>query len=69
MKNLEAEMTRYGITVRDICSAIGARQERTVRYKIRGDHPFSLPEAFKIRDAFFPDMKLEYLFASDDPAA
>lgn len=65
MKNLEAEMRRYGVTVRDICSATGIKQERTARYKISGTHPFSLPQAFKIRDTFFPGMDLEYLFSTD----
>lgn len=66
MKNLESEMKRYGVSIRDICAATGVKQERTMRYKIKGAHPFSLPEAMKIRDTFFPSLRLEYLFATDD---
>lgn len=65
MKNLESEMKRYGVTIRDICLVTGTKQERTIRYKVKGVHPFSLPEALKIRDTFFPSLRLEYLFADD----
>jgi len=69
MKNLESEMKRYGVTVRDICTVTGIKQERTARYKVKGTTPFTLPQAMQIRDAFFPSLRLEYLFAQDTPSS
>ena len=61
LKNLQAEMTRFGATNQDIGTAIG-KAERTVRDKISGLYAFDFPEAVSIRDKFFPGMRLEYLF-------
>lgn len=65
MKNLKAEMKRYGITASDIQKVLGC-SERTVRNKLSGDSAFTCPEAFEIRDAFFKGMRLEYLFSSEN---
>lgn len=60
--NLKAEMTRYGVTATDIAKVTG-KTDRSVRDKISGKRDFTLPESAAIRDAFFPGMKLEYLFS------
>lgn len=65
MKNLKAEMERYGITILDIQLLLGV-SERTVRNKLSGETDFTYPEALKIRDAFFPNYRMEYLFYRDD---
>lgn len=62
MSNLMAEMTRYGVTILAIQRVLGCT-EKTVRNKINGVSEFSIIEAFKIRDTYFPGMTLEYLFA------
>lgn len=67
MKNLSAEMARYGIKNADIANLLSC-SEKAVQNKISGITNFWVPEAMKIRDTFFPGMRLEYLFASDDPA-
>ena len=67
MRNLEAEMTRYGVTKIDIQVLLGC-SEKTVRNKISGETDFTLPEAFKIKRKFFPSLSFEYLFASDSTA-
>lgn len=64
MKNLKAEMARYGVTENDLqtllmCSA------NTIRNKISEVTDFSFQECIKIRDNFFSGCRLEYLFASD----
>lgn len=65
MRNLRAEMERYGVTVTDIQKNLGC-SEKTVRNKINGETDFTLPEAFKIKNEFFKGYTLEYLFADDD---
>lgn len=64
MRNLEAEMKRYGISTYDI-QRILMCTDRTVKNKLTGESVFTVPEAFKIRDTYFPGMRIEYLFASD----
>lgn len=63
--NLEAEMTRVGIKNEDIAKVIG-RDERTVRNKRAGVTEFTLNETLAIRDKFFSDMTLEYLFERNE---
>lgn len=70
MKNLSAEMTRFGVSNADIQSLLSC-SDKTVRNKLSDITEFSVSEAIKIRDAFFPGMRIEYLFAgaSDQPSA
>lgn len=60
-KNLEAEMTRFDISNDDIAKVIN-KNSRTVRNKRAGITAFTLPEIITIRDTFFPELKLEYIF-------
>ena len=64
LKNLQAEMTRFGVTNHDIGAVIG-KAERTVRDKVNGVYAFDFPEAVSIRETFFPGLRLEYLFFDD----
>lgn len=64
MKNFEAEMKRYGVTLSDIQAVLGCA-ERTAWNKVYSKTDFTLPEAFKIRDSLFPTLRMEYLFAQD----
>lgn len=64
MKNLLAEMARSGIRVQDIQNLLGCT-ERTVRNKMDGKTEFSVNEALKIRNALFPGLRVEYLFADE----
>ena len=52
MRNLKAEMERYGVSIHDIHILIG-KTERSARDKINGKATFTLPEAVKIRDTYF----------------
>lgn len=68
MQNLSAEMARMGVTNADIqrvldCSA------KTVTNKLSDVTAFTIPEAFAIRDTFFPGFRLEYLFAKEPQGA
>lgn len=60
--NLRAEMVRHNVTAVDI-SKVTHKTDRSIRDKIAGRSDFLLTEVYAIRDAFFPGMELEYLFA------
>lgn len=62
--NLKAEMARRSLTNEDIHKVIG-KTTKTVQEKIKGNVPITFPEAIAIRDALFPGLTLEYLFAQD----
>lgn len=65
LHNLEAEMARRNIKKKEIAEALGI-SERTLRNKLSGISDFTLPEATKIKDKFFPSLDLQYLFAKDE---
>ena len=52
MKNLIAEMARYGVRITDIQNLLNC-SERTVRNKLNNERDFTIPEALKIRSTFF----------------
>lgn len=60
--NLNAEMARKGLSVRDL-QAVIRKTDRTTRDKVNGLAAWTLNEAADIRDAYFPGMSLDYLFA------
>ena len=60
-RNLLAEMTRKGIKKQDIADAIGNALS-TVWTKFNGVSNFTVSDAAKIRNSFFPDLAIEYLF-------
>jgi len=65
MRNLKAEMERYGVSITDIQKVLDC-SAKTVRNKINGYTDFTLPEAFKIKNQYFSGYTLEYLFANDN---
>lgn len=67
MRNLRAEMARYGISSQDIQLLLSCT-DKTVKSRLEGTTEFSVSDSFKIRDTFFPGMRIEYLFASDNPS-
>lgn len=62
LKNLKAEMARFGISNAVMGEKIG-KTGKTVNEKVSGLTQFGVDDAIAIRDAFFPGMTLEYLFA------
>lgn len=54
-------MRERNITQADLAKYLNKRNA-TISDKIRGVFSFSLTEAVKIRDKFFPDMDIEELF-------
>lgn len=66
MKNLKAEIARFDIKISDLQRVLNC-SERTVRNKLNGSSALTYPEAKKIKDAFFPECPMEYLF-DDEPS-
>jgi predicted transcriptional regulator len=60
--NLEAEIARYKISKEEIAESIGINYKTFIN-KLNGKYPIKLHEAEKIRNEFFPDLDLDYLFA------
>lgn len=54
--NLKSEMKRHGVRRADIQHLIGC-SSKTVDNKIAGTNAFSIGDAFKIRDTFFPSLR------------
>lgn len=61
--NLAAEMARKGLTKKDLAEFLDQRYP-TVVDKTNGKARFRLDEAVKIKEEFFPDADMEYLFAT-----
>ena len=63
--NLQAEFARRNIkAVRGISTALDCT-ERAARNKLNGITEITISEAKKIKNRYFPEMQLDYLFATD----
>lgn len=62
--NLKAEMVRHGVNDADLARLIGI-SDRTFRNKISGKSEFGVKQAMQIREKFFPDLDIEYLFGEN----
>lgn len=60
-ENLNNEILKRGIKKTAIAASVGI-STNTLRNRIAGKQSFNLREACTIRDTFFPDQTLEYLF-------
>ena len=62
-KNLKREMKKRGVLSSEIAELLGVRRE-TIYNKINGQISigFTLDEALKIKEKYFPDMSIELLF-------
>ena len=58
-------MTRKRISRRDVAELLGVTY-RTIHSRFNGESEWTLSECLKIRDTYFPDMRLEYLFTADE---
>ena len=61
---LIGEIAKAHINYSEIAKALGITRD-TLRYKLGGKRPFSIDEAYKIRDLFFPLKSIEELFARE----
>lgn len=60
-ENLKAEMGRKGITIMTISRDLSFVYE-TLRNKFNGNTEWLRSEMFLIKETYFPDKSLEYLF-------
>lgn len=65
VENLEAEMKRNKISRSDIANLLGLSY-RTIHSRFNGESEWGYTECVKVRDAYFPDKSLDYLFAADE---
>ena len=65
VKNLEAEMKRNKISRSDIANLLGLSY-RTIHSRFNDETEWGYSECIKVRDTYFPDMSLDYLFATED---
>lgn len=63
--NLDAEMARRGIRRVDIANEFYKGRTATVSDKLNGKTPLQILEAIKIRNKYFPDLELGYLFDTE----
>lgn len=63
-QNLKAEMTRLHLTQDQIAEFLGMSRNN-FNLKVNERVPFTVDEIKAIRDRFFPENNLDYLFASD----
>ena len=59
--NLRAEMARADVKVSDLAEALDIT-EKTASKKMRGETSFTIDECQIIRDTFFENCTLDYLF-------
>jgi len=67
-KNLEAEMVRKGITRRDLAVLLNVRYA-TISLKLNGKSKLYYEEALKIKETYFPEYSVEYLFETKEQSA
>lgn len=65
--NLLAEMIRHKprVTRSDIASCLGV-SEKTARNYLNGASKITWSDALKIRNTYFPNLDIEYLFETDE---
>lgn len=64
LNNLKGELVRKGISQREVASYL-ATQTSTLNKKLNGHIPFTINEAFRIKNHFFPEFTVDYLFVND----
>ena len=66
--NLEAEMKRKGISRMDIANLLELSYS-TIHSRFNGKSEWLYNECVLIRDTYFPDLELDYLFSKEEKAA
>lgn len=61
LNNLEAEMKRKKISRSDIARTLGISY-RTIHSRFNGETEWGYSECVQVRDTYFPNMELSYLF-------
>ena len=64
--NLEAEMKRKGISRMDIANLLDVSYS-TIHSRFNGNSEWLYNECVLIRDTYFSDLELDYLFKTEEP--
>lgn len=67
-KNLEAEMKRCEISRMDIANLLNVSYS-TIHSRFNGNSEWIYSECVLIRDFFFPELTLDYLFSTEESVA
>ena len=59
--NLKAEMGRKDITIEEVSKLLGIHRN-SVANKVNGRSRFTVDEAKVVKEAFFPNLSIDYLF-------
>lgn len=59
--NLRGEMAKKGISIEELAKLLGIHRN-SVANKLNGDTSFTIDEAFKIHEVYFPQLSLDFLF-------
>ena len=59
--NLKGEMAKQDVKIENLAELLGVHRN-SISKKINGPSSFSIEEAFKIHDTFFPQLPMDYLF-------
>ena len=62
--NIKQELIKRNISQKIVSEILGVHVN-TVCSKVNGDTPFTIEEAFKLKDVFFYDVDFRYLFSRD----
>lgn len=65
--NLKGEMAKKGVSIEELAKLLNIHRN-SVANKLNGDTPFTIDEAFKIHEAYFPQLSLNFLFEKGTPA-
>jgi transcriptional regulator with XRE-family HTH domain len=65
--NLAAEMKRFGISQEEMASRIGTTPETVSRW-LNGRNKMPVEACFRVKQALFPNLSIDYLF-SDTPTS
>lgn len=61
LRNLKAEMARRDVKPKQLADLLNVRKA-TIYDKLNGKYDFTFSEALEIKETFFPDDNLEFLF-------
>lgn len=62
--NLEAELARKNIKRKELAELLKVRPA-TIYDKLNGKYPFTVNEAMTIKNHFFPNLTVDYLFSQE----
>lgn len=68
LNNLEKVRKQKNVTLADMADVLGLRYQ-TVADKIAGEYDFKFGEAVKLKNTFFPEYDLTYLFTASEEVA